>query len=83
MSDSSNENAGVRWLSIFEGVTVILIATALIGIGSIFITTNTTNTMLDQLVNRFNKFESRTDDRLTGLETRVTKLEVETAKGDK
>ncbi len=75
MNRSQESNAEVRWFSIFEGVAIMLIGAAVIGIGSVFVNTQTTNTTLNQLVKRFDRLETNTDNRFVRLETRVSKLE--------
>ncbi len=76
-NQSQEENVGVKWLSIFEGVAIVLIAAAVIGIGSVFVNTQTTNTTLGQLVSRFDRLETNTDSRFVRLESRVSELEKE------
>ena len=71
---SQTNKSDVRWFSIFEGVAIVLITSAVIGIGSVFVNTQTTNPRLQQLLTRFDRFETNTDNRFVRLETRVSDL---------
>ena len=75
MSQSLEKTVNVKWLNIFEGVAILLIAAAVIGIGSVFVNTQATNTTLAQLVSRFDRLETNIDSRFIRLENRVSKLE--------
>lgn len=82
MTTADHSNTGIKWLSVFEGVATILIATAVAGIFGVLLMTQTMSNSLEQLMERFDRFEVRTDERLIKLETRVTRLETKVTKDD-
>lgn len=61
----------VRWPSIFEGVLIVIISAGFLGGGTVYVNTEITISTLQQLVTRFDRLETRTNDRFVRLESRV------------
>lgn len=88
MSDySESNNAGIRWLSVFEQVVTALIVAAVLGIAALLYSTQTLNQSVnnmtdkfDQLAQRFENFEAKTDHRINSVEVEVDQLKVDMAK---
>lgn len=88
MSDTNEtNNAGIRWLSVFEQVTTALIIAAVLGIAALLYSTqtlnqsfNNMNDKFDQLAKRFEDIETKTDKRVGYVELEVDQLKVDMAK---
>lgn len=88
MSDTNEtNNAGIRWLSVFEQVTTALIISAVLGIAALLYSTqalnqsfNNMNDKFDQLAKRFEDIETKTDKRIGYVELEVDQLKVDMAK---
>ena len=86
-SYSETNNAGIRWLSVFEQVATALIIAAVLGIAALLYSTqtlnqsfNNMNDKFDQLAKRFENFETKTDKRINYVELEVDELKVEMAR---
>jgi acyl carrier protein phosphodiesterase len=75
---NETNNAGIRWLSVFEQVATALIIAAVLGIAALLYNTqtlnqsfNNMNDKFDQLAKRFEDIETRTDKRIGNEEIEV------------
>jgi cell division protein FtsL len=80
-------NAGIRWLTVFEQVVTALIVAAVLGIAALLYSTQTLNQSVnnmtdkfDQLVSRYQSFETKIDKRIHHVELEVDELKVEMAR---
>lgn len=83
MTDHSSEiesNTGVRWLAVFEQFAAGVLIAAALGIAAVYNNTVQTNEAVDNLVERFQRFEERTDQRISNVENDVKKLQIEMAR---
>lgn len=86
-NQNETNNAGIRWLSVFEGVVTCLIVSAVLGIAALLYSTqtlnqsfNNMNDKFDQLARQFENFETKTDKRIGYVELEVDQLKVDMAK---
>ncbi len=84
---SETNNAGIRWLSVFEQVVTALIVAAVLGIAALLYSTQTLNQSVnnmtdkfDQLAQRFENFEAKTDQRINTIGIEVDELKVDMAR---
>lgn len=84
---NETNNAGIRWLSVFEQVVTALIIAAVLGIAALLYSTqtlnqsfNNMNDKFDQLAKRFENFETKTDKRVGHVEFEVDQLKIDMAK---
>jgi hypothetical protein len=84
---NETNNAGIRWLSVFEQVATALIIAAVLGIAALLYSTQTLNQSVnnmtdkfDQLAKRFENFETKTDKRIDYVEFEVDQLQLDMAK---
>lgn len=84
---NETNNAGIRWLSVFEQVATALIIAAVLGIGALLYSTqtlnqsfNNMNDKFDNLADQFKNFETKTDKRIGYVELEVDQLKVDMAK---
>ena len=84
---SESNNAGIRWLSVFEQVVTALIVAAVLGIAALLYSTQTLNQSVvnmtdkfDQLAQRFENFEAKTDHRINTIGIEVDELKVDMAR---
>ena len=83
MTDHSSEtetNKGVRWLAVFEQFAAGILIAAAVGIAAVYNSSVQTKEAVDNLVERFQRFEERTDQRITTVENDVKKLQIEMAR---
>lgn len=77
---NETNNAGIRWLSVFEQVATALIIAAVLGIGALLYSTQTLNQSFNNMADQFKNFETKTDKRIGYMELEVDQLKVDMAK---
>ena len=86
-NQSENENAGIRWLSIFEGSMTMLVVAAVLGIFAVFTSTQSLQhsvgsmtDKIDQMADRLSETEKRNESRFNAIEIDVHKLQLDMTK---
>lgn len=81
MTDQTeNQNAGIRWLSIFEMSMSTLVAAAVVGIFVVLMNVQSLQQSVDGLVERFNRAEQANNARFNKIEGEVQDLQLDVAK---